>query len=543
MRPDPEARGGSAHVVPEWGSHRRGRAGRCGVERKSWRADRPKANWLTDGDDPERTSWQRNETLIGPATVGHMKLIWKVRLDNQPRQMHNLFPPLIASDVETAQGRRELAIVAGVSDNIYGIDVETGTQIWKRQFDSTFKDDGSTRAYMLCPGGLTATPIIVPGGDAREVHGLRDLVGRPAAQRLMPPRARELARRAVPAGQRQAVRPELPQQRPLHDDRAGLRRQPEPVLLVRPGDEEGRQLQSGQRRAVAAPRAVDRQGRQRVCRQRRRRLLSGAADLRAGDHRGQAEPADQSDGDDRLVRAVNAYWLRKRDLDMNVTGPVFEYKGSEYTAQSSKECRIWLLDTSALGGEDHRTPVYQTPLVCNEEVHFAGAGPWGALATWEDTDGTRWVLMPFWGPKHSEVHGADRARPGVAGRGGGVQGGGARHRSAAVPAWLSRNMVKADPVVIANGVVFAYGSGEDATQATVDIGLAYNTAANRIARSSHATLYALDARTARSSGRAATRSRPSTTSPACRWPTDACTSARSTAYLYCFGVDGAAGTK
>ena len=57
--------------------------------------------------------------------------------------------------------------------------------------------------------------------------------------------------------------------------------------------------------------------------------------------------------------------------------------------QSSKECRIWLLDTSAMGGEDHRTPVYTTPLVCNEEVQFAAAGPWGALATWEDTDGTR----------------------------------------------------------------------------------------------------------------------------------------------------------
>ena len=91
-----------------------------------------------------------------------MKLLWKVRLDNQPRQMHNLFPALIVGDVETAQGRRELAIVAGVSDNIYGIDVEQGTQVWKRHFDSTFDDDGSTRAYVLCPGGLTATPVVVP---------------------------------------------------------------------------------------------------------------------------------------------------------------------------------------------------------------------------------------------------------------------------------------------------------------------------------------------------------------------------------------------
>ena len=56
-------------------------------------------------------------------------------------------------------------------------------------------------------------------------------------------------------------------------------------------------------------------------------------------------------------------------------------------------------------------------------------------------------------------------------------------------------MNQADPVVIANGVVFGFGNGEDATQATVDIGLAYNTGENRIARSTHAELHALDART------------------------------------------------
>jgi outer membrane protein assembly factor BamB len=191
----------------------------------------------------------------------------------------------------------------------------------------------------------------------------------------------------------------------------------------------------------------------------------------------------------------NAVWLRKRDLDMNVTGPVFDYKGKEYTVWSSKECRIWLLDTSAMGGEDHRTPVYRTPLVCNEEVQFASAGIWGALSTWEDTDGTRWVLMPFWGPRHSKftapiehgevVQGAIAAFK-VEDKLGKVQ---------LTPAWLSRNMVQGEPAIIANGVVFGYGSGEDATQATADIGLAFNTAANRIANSGHATLYALDART------------------------------------------------
>ena len=97
-----------------------------------------KAGWLTDGGDPQRTSWQRNETILSPSTVKNMKLLWTVQTDNTPRQMHNLFPALIVPDVQTTQGRREMAIVAGISDNIYGIDVERGAQVWKRHFDSTF---------------------------------------------------------------------------------------------------------------------------------------------------------------------------------------------------------------------------------------------------------------------------------------------------------------------------------------------------------------------------------------------------------------------
>ena len=53
-------------------------------------AQQKKADWLTDGGDPQRTAWQRNETILTKTTVKDMKLLWKVRLDNQPRQMHSL---------------------------------------------------------------------------------------------------------------------------------------------------------------------------------------------------------------------------------------------------------------------------------------------------------------------------------------------------------------------------------------------------------------------------------------------------------------------
>ncbi len=95
-----------------------------------------------------------------------MKLLWKIKLDNQTRQMHSLFPPLIVGSATTSAGPKQIAVVAGVSDNLFGIDVEKGTLLWKRHFDSTYQEPppvaGGRGGSVLCPGGLTATPVIAP---------------------------------------------------------------------------------------------------------------------------------------------------------------------------------------------------------------------------------------------------------------------------------------------------------------------------------------------------------------------------------------------
>jgi len=116
------------------------------------------------------------------------------------------------------------------------------------------------------------------------------------------------------------------------------------------------------------------------------------------------------------------------------------------------------------------------------------------MASWEDSKGTRWVLTPFWGPVHPDFkvpisygrvkHGAIVAFK-VEDKGGKVQ---------LTPAWMSRDMDQAEPPVIANGVVFAYGSGENTAQAYPDRGLD-DQSPLRIKASTHAVLYALDAET------------------------------------------------
>src|SRR5918996_5622559 len=116
------------------------------------------ADWLTDGGDPQRTAWQRDEKILTMANVKNMKLLWKIKLDNQPRQMHSLLPALIVGRVNTSGGPKQIVIVTGVSDNIYAIDADKGEIIWQKRFENTWTPAASGRgAYVLCPGGITAT--------------------------------------------------------------------------------------------------------------------------------------------------------------------------------------------------------------------------------------------------------------------------------------------------------------------------------------------------------------------------------------------------
>jgi outer membrane protein assembly factor BamB len=455
-----------------------------------------KANWLTDGGDPHRTAWQRNETTISKSTVQDMKLMWKLQLDNQPRQMHNLFPPLIAGDVSTEAGPRDIAIVAGISDNLFGIDVAKGTLLWQRHFDSTFTEQpGGRGGGVLCPGGLTATPVIAPGdtsgqytiyavswdGRLRKVN-VADGKDLAPAEPFMPPNGKPYALNLwnnviyTTTAQGCGGNPNLVYGYDLATKKVGTYAPASGGMWGRTGPSIGKDGT----------------------------VYAGTGD---GDYYPERQIFGQSIiavKQDPVAKALtlkdwyaptNALWLRKRDLDMNVTGPVFDYKGKEYIVQSSKECRFWLLDTSEMGGEDHRTPVYRSPLICNEDVNFASAGVWGALATWEEPNGTRWIYIPFWGPKHSQfsapIEYGDVVRGAVAAFKMEEKNG----RLQLTPAWLSQDMDRAEPPVIANGIVFAYGSGENTAQADAQLGLGWHTAANRIARSTHATIYALDAQT------------------------------------------------
>ena len=132
------------------------------------------SDWPTDGGGPQRTNWQMDETILNRQNVGNLKILWKVKLDNAPRQMHSLLPALIAGQVPTATGPKQIVIEAGVSDNLYAIDADTGEILWKKHFDYPPPARSGGATDPLCPGGQTATPTIGPpqASGARLVYAL-----------------------------------------------------------------------------------------------------------------------------------------------------------------------------------------------------------------------------------------------------------------------------------------------------------------------------------------------------------------------------------
>ncbi len=449
------------------------------------------ADWPTDGGNPQRTAWQQDETILNKSNVGNMKLIWSIKLDNVPREMHSLFPPVIAGQVKTANGNKQIAVEAGSSDNLFGIDVATGTVIWSKHFDYQNEKPQQASRDPLCPGGLVATPVLGPPDPS----GNRLVYAASSDGRLHTLSVADGEDKAPPA-------PFLPPNAKAYalnysdnyiysTTAQGCGGNPNRFWDINLADNKVNSFEprggGGLWGRTGAAIGFD-----------------GSVYAPTGD--GEFNPAEKMYSEALVAVSTkdlqlkdyysppNAAFMWKRDLDMQVTPAVFKYKGRELVATSSKECRLFLLDGENLGGADHRTALFRSPLVCNEEVNFAAAGVWGAMASWEDPAGTRWVLAPFWGPVHPQFKAPISYGPVTTGAIVAFKVEEHEGKTVLAPAWLSRNMDMAEPPVIANGIVFAYGSGESNIQVTPEQGLAANSSKQRIKDSTHATTLRLRCR-------------------------------------------------
>jgi outer membrane protein assembly factor BamB len=478
-------------------------------------AQRGGQEWMTSGADAQRSSWIRTDGKISRQSMQKLgfQFLFKMKLDNEARQLNSLTQPVLLDRLIGYRGFESLAFVGGSSDTLYAIDYDLGVVYWKTDFKSSTASRQS--GTLVCPGGLTAAatrPVNLlppaPGrgfGGGNRVPSARAMVGEP--DQGFPDitgRGSAAAAAPVPAPlSAPAAPPAAPPRGGGGGGGGGQGGVASVYALAADGKLHQLSLQTGrdvviQPLQLVPPNAnasgliiVD-----NVLYTSTSNDCSGApngvwaVDLSSADKTiaswktnganvaGSAGIAIGTDGtvyvatSEGTVAALEPRTLQLRDsfkppnVEFTSSPLVFQHRGKDLIAVAGKDGRIYILNSTSLGGADQRTPLSATPVGANT-ADFAPS----ALASWQDADGTRWILAPASTAvvafKLVEQNGVPMLQQD----------------------WVSREMVSPVPPIIINGVVFALSSGEYRS------GGAQMSAAQRAQRSKPAVLYALDGAT------------------------------------------------
>lgn len=458
-------------------------------------------DWMADNGDAQRTATIKADSKINKDSVakpGAVQFLWKLKLKNQANQLNNLSAPSTLERLIGYRGFRMFGFVGGSGDNLITIDTDLG----RIEYEKKLPVSGSASAGTLtCPGGMT-TSIVRPTSSAIAAAGggmgggfgrsgpakssvgeawegattLKDV--RPQQPFPGPPPGA-----AGPGGQG-APRPNAPpmgggfgggaqviyalasdgKMHSMHLSN-GQEFQPPVSFLPSGANASGFIIVNGKAFAATT------------------NNCNGAAnglwayDFEAkqvatwkGNVVGSAGPAFGGDGTAYVttangVTAVDAKTLQAKSsytaagATFTSTPVVFQLKDKTLVAAATADGSVHLLDAANLS-----SAVATTPAAGKD------AAP-GALASWQDASGTRWILVPSnnavvaW--KVVEQGGSVTLQQG----------------------WTSRALVSPLTPTVINGVVFATSSGEFRTSDSKV------TAAQRAARSKPAVIYALDGMT------------------------------------------------
>src|SRR3954462_8067910 len=112
-------------------------------------------DWNTVGGDAQRSNWVRNDAKIAKNALEKpgFGFIWKVKLENAPKQANALTPALVMTGYIGYRGFRSLAFVGGSSDKVFAFDTDLGRGEWQKPGPAAAAASGATAA---CPGGMTS---------------------------------------------------------------------------------------------------------------------------------------------------------------------------------------------------------------------------------------------------------------------------------------------------------------------------------------------------------------------------------------------------
>lgn len=421
-------------------------------------------DWSTTGADAHRSSWVRTDPKISPDNMRKpgFQFLWKMKLESS----HTLSTPVLLTGYIGYKGFRSLGYVGGSSDTVHAMDTDLARSEWQKRFPVATREPGSS----ACAGGMTANvtravsaafpapPDGRGGGGGGRGGPARSAVGEPGQGAAILAVLEEQARRAA------AAPPPPPRPAAPGGPGGGFTRMPNVVyalssdgmlhaMYVSNGDEPDPPVRFLPANANASGLTVV----GGVAYAATTRGCGGAANGVWALALATKEVTNwQSDGaevggfaigpDGTLyvttsqgsLVALDAKTMKPKDSYIAkgqafTSAPVvFQYKDKTLIAAVSKDGQIHLLDSTALNAALNKTPA---PPAASNFVP-------GALASWQGSDGTRWLLtssaqaVVTW--KVTDKDGAPALQTG----------------------WVSRQMTAPLTSMVIAGVVFTASGGD-----------------------------------------------------------------------------------
>ena len=483
-------------------------------------AQRTGLDWMTDGSDAQRSSWIRSDNKIKKEAMEKpgFQFLWKMKVPSAPKQLNNLTAPSTLDRLIGFKGFRMLGFFAGAENKLFTLDTDLGRMEWEKTLTVAPSTAPSTLA---CPGAMTtsvARPALftiapapgASGGMGRNTpaksgvgeagQGAVTLANvRPNPPRPQgPPSPQNTAQparvnTANPPGGQLGAGPflvfALASDGMLHSMHLSNGADYKPATkFIPPNATASGLLVSDQFAYVAtqnscngAPNGVWAMDLESKEVKSFKGNVVGSTGM-AFDADGTIFVATGSGGEkanslvalDHKTLAVKSSF--SAGIEFASSPVIFAYKEKSVVAAATKDGRVHLLDPADLS----------KPIASSKASLKAANFAPGALTSWQDSNGTRWILAPV---ANSQVLALgftpDGAKDGVVAWKVVSENG----AMSLQPGWAKGNLESPLTPTIINGVAFVTSSGEFKGKNSKA------TAAQRAARSIPAVLYALDATT------------------------------------------------
>jgi outer membrane protein assembly factor BamB len=427
-------------------------------------------DFSTTGADAQRSSWVRNDAKISRESMQKpgFQFLWKVKLANEARQLNALTPASLLTGYIGYRGFRSLGYVGGSADKVFALDTDLGRVEWQKGLTSAPGQQGPSAT---CPGGMSAM-IVRPVSAAFPVAGAaggRGGRGTAAKSGVGEPGEGAVTLKEIEArnAQAQANQPGRGGRGPdfrrmpnyihaissdgmFHSMYVSNGEEPEPPIKFLPPNANAQGLividnvayvatTDGCGGAANAVWALDIASKQVATWQ-----------LPSGGIAGTAGPAFGEDGTVYVatttgdLAALESKTLKLKEVfkagqEFTSSPVVFQHNDKTMIAAATKDGRIHVVGAGALAGSSTQSSVLST------SPEFRP----GALASWQDAGGTRYILAPSSGAVVALKMMDKNGTP------------------ALETAWTSRDMASPMTPLVINGVVFAATPGQRSTPAVM----------------------------------------------------------------------------